>query len=59
MFFVVTHFNFVLVVETDANFTLSTLRKIELYKSPEKSNPFEIVGSNLPETVDVGGHVAQ
>ena len=35
----------VLLVETDANYTLSTLRKMELFKAPEKSHPFEIVGS--------------
>jgi chromosome partitioning protein len=35
----------VLLVETDANYTLSTLRKMELFKAPEQSHPFEIVGS--------------
>ncbi len=36
----------VLLVETDANYTLSTLRKMEMFQSPEKALPFEIVGSD-------------
>ncbi len=35
----------VLLVETDANYTLSTLRKMELFKAPEQAHAFEIVGS--------------
>lgn len=42
----------VLLVETDANYTLSTLRKMELYKEPEKSLPFEIVGSDDSRIAD-------
>ncbi len=42
----------VLLVETDANYTLSTLRKMEMYKAPEKSHPFEIVGSDDTRIAD-------
>ncbi len=42
----------VLLVETDANYTLSTLRKMEMYKAPEKSTPFEIVGSDDTRIAD-------
>ena len=42
----------VLLVETDANYTLSTLRKMEMYKSPEKSHTFEIVGSDDTRIAD-------
>src|SRR5690606_5956581 len=36
----------VLLIETDANFTLSTLRKMELFKTKSDSTPFEIKGSD-------------
>ncbi len=35
----------VLLIETDANYTLNTLRKMELFKSKESKNGFEILGS--------------
>jgi chromosome partitioning protein len=35
----------VLLVETDANYTLNTLRKMELFKTKQSSNGFEILGS--------------
>jgi chromosome partitioning protein len=35
----------VLLIETDANFTLNTLRKMELFKEKESKNGFEILGS--------------
>lgn len=42
----------VLLVETDANYTLSTLRKMEMFQSPEKTLPFEIVGSDDTRIAD-------
>jgi len=35
----------VLLIETDANYTLNTLRKMELFKSKESNNGFEILAS--------------
>lgn len=35
----------VLLIETDANYTLNTLRKMELFKTTEDKNGFEILGS--------------
>lgn len=35
----------VVLVETDANYTLNTLRKMELFKSKETHNGFDILGS--------------
>jgi chromosome partitioning protein len=35
----------VLLIETDANYTLSTLRKMELFKANENKNGFDILGS--------------
>jgi chromosome partitioning protein len=35
----------VLLIETDANYTLNTLRKMELFKTNENKNGFEILGS--------------
>ena len=35
----------VLLIETDANYTLNTLRKMELFKTKETKNGFEILGS--------------
>lgn len=35
----------VLLIETDANYTLSTLRKMELFKAQESKNGFDILGS--------------
>ena len=35
----------VVLVETDANYTLNTLRKMELFKSQENHNGFDILGS--------------
>jgi chromosome partitioning protein len=36
----------VILVETDANYTLNTLRKMEVFKSQDGKNGFEILGSN-------------
>ena len=36
----------VILVETDTNYTLNTLRKMEQFKSKDKQHGFEIVGSN-------------
>jgi chromosome partitioning protein len=36
----------VILVETDTNYTLNTLRKMEQFKSKDKQLGFEIVGSN-------------
>jgi chromosome partitioning protein len=35
----------VLLIETDANYTLNTLRKMELFKTKQNSNGFDILGS--------------
>jgi chromosome partitioning protein len=35
----------VVLVETDANYTLNTLRKMEQFKSQDKKNGFDILGS--------------
>jgi chromosome partitioning protein len=35
----------VVLVETDANYTLNTLRKMEVFKSQDSKNGFEILGS--------------
>src|SRR5688572_25014388 len=35
----------VVLVETDTNYTLNTLRKMELFKSKENGRAFEILGS--------------
>lgn len=35
----------VLLIETDTNYTLNTLRKMELYKAKNAASPFEIAGS--------------
>src|SRR5687767_1174837 len=35
----------VVLVETDANYTLNTLRKMEQFKAQDKKNGFEILGS--------------
>ncbi|WP_276369126.1 ParA family protein [Chryseolinea sp. H1M3-3] len=35
----------VLLIETDTNYTLNTLRKMELFKANETKNGFEILGS--------------
>jgi chromosome partitioning protein len=42
----------VLLVETDANYTLNTLRKMELFKTGESKAGFEILGSNDGEVAD-------
>jgi len=36
----------VLLVETDANYTLNTLRKMEVFKSNESTKSFELLGSH-------------
>lgn len=35
----------VLLIETDANYTLNTLRKMEMFKATDNKNGFEILGS--------------
>jgi chromosome partitioning protein len=42
----------VLLVETDTNYTLNTLRKMELFKNGESKAGFEILGSNDSEVAD-------
>jgi chromosome partitioning protein len=41
-----------LLIETDANFTLNTLRKMELFKSKSGKSPFEIQGSEDHRVAD-------
>lgn len=42
----------VLLVETDTNYTLNTLRKMEMFKSGDASAAFDILGSNDNEVAD-------
>jgi chromosome partitioning protein len=42
----------VLLVETDTNYTLNTLRKMELFKAGEGKAGFDILGSNDNEVAD-------
>lgn len=42
----------VLLVETDANYTLNTLRKLETFKSNDGRTGFDIVGSNDQQVAD-------
>jgi len=42
----------VMVVETDTNYTLSTLRKMELFKAKDKNLSFEITGSQDGKIAD-------
>lgn len=42
----------VLLVETDTNYTLNTLRKMEIFKAKEGKSGFEILGSNDSEVAD-------
>ena len=42
----------VLLIETDANYTLNTLRKMELFKAQESKNGFEILGSQDNNVAD-------
>ena len=42
----------VLLIETDANYTLNTLRKMELFKAKESKNGFEILGSQDGSVAD-------
>ena len=42
----------VLLIETDANYTLNTLRKMELFKANERKNGFEILGSQDGRVAD-------
>ena len=42
----------VLLIETDANYTLNTLRKMELFKTKESKNGFEILGSQDSNVAD-------
>jgi len=42
----------VLLIETDANYTLNTLRKMELFKTKESKNGFEILGSQDNDVAD-------
>jgi len=42
----------VLLIETDANYTLNTLRKMELFKAKQSRNGFEILGSQDSNVAD-------
>src|SRR5690348_3401034 len=42
----------VLLVETDTNYTLNTLRKMEMFKSGDNKAAFEILGSNDEQVAD-------
>lgn len=42
----------VVLIETDANFTLNTLRKMEMFRQKEEKKTFEIVGSQDNQVVD-------
>lgn len=42
----------VLLVETDTNYTLNTLRKMEMFKARDGKSGFEILGSNDTEVAD-------
>jgi chromosome partitioning protein len=42
----------VILVETDANYTLTTLRKMELFKNKSDATNFDIVGSNDGQVAD-------
>lgn len=42
----------VLLVETDANYTLTTLRKMELFKNKSNTAAFDILGSNDNQVAD-------
>jgi chromosome partitioning protein len=42
----------VLLIETDTNYTLNTLRKMELFKAQESKNGFEILGSQDHNVAD-------
>jgi len=42
----------VLLVETDTNYTLNTLRKMEVFKAKDGKSGFEILGSNDSEVAD-------
>ena len=42
----------VLVVETDTNYTLNTLRKMEIFKTKDNKAGFEILGSHDHEVAD-------
>lgn len=44
--------NRVLLIETDSNFTLNTLRKMEQFKEKEAEKTFEILSSNDHEVAD-------
>jgi chromosome partitioning protein len=41
-----------LLIETDANFTLNTLRKMEMFKSKTEQSSFEILGSEDHKVAD-------
>jgi chromosome partitioning protein len=42
----------VLLIETDTNYTLSTLRKMEMFKVKKSAPPFEIAGSHDAKVAD-------
>ncbi len=46
----------IILVETDTNYTLNTLRKMELFKSENQKNGFEIMGS---QDSDVAGELTE
>jgi chromosome partitioning protein len=42
----------ILLIETDTNYTLNTLRKMEVFKSKKEEAPFEILGSQDSTVAD-------
>lgn len=42
----------VILIETDTNYTLNTLRKMEVFKSKESGKTFEVVGSDDTRVAD-------
>ena len=42
----------VLLIETDTNYTLNTLRKMEVFKAKKDEAPFEILGSQDSTVAD-------
>jgi chromosome partitioning protein len=49
----------VLLIETDTNYTLNTLRKMELFKSKSSDKPFEILGSHDHSVADELGKIRE
>src|SRR5215213_5968585 len=49
----------IVLVETDTNYTLNTLRKMEVYKSQGSNHSFEILGSQDHEVAEELMNLAQ